>query len=290
MSDYIVIDDKVIEKLDEEGVKNGKIMMMYGKILSLSENDRGACCASNGYFARILKTDVRNIQKYMKTLKDKGFVKIFEERSTEEYAFTVMRYVYPQWKIKDGELVDMRTYGQEGTNDSSSTHEQTGDGARTNGRKGVNKKVNQGELLGRRARTDGHPNIREKRDTIYILEGADAENRDRDVPLRYTKDVAGAPKNSANAARLRLPDDLPEEFRSMKFNAKIDDNSMLDVMDIVYREHLEGKNDDWETHEDIRDNLINDFTKGFYCGDKDKVTRYAEFLMKHYEEKVPIQR
>ena len=106
--------------------------------------------------------------------------------------------------------------------------------------------------------------------------------RDRlEVPVTGSLgSVADAPKDSA--ARLRLPDDLPEEFRDMKFNAKIEDKAMLDVMDIVYREYLEGKNDDWETHEDIRDNLINEFTKGFYCGDKDKVTRYAEFLMNHY--------
>ena len=93
--------------------------------------------------------------------------------------------------------------------------------------------------------------------------------------------VASAP-DSAAAARLRLPDDLPEEFRNMKFEAKINDKDMLKVMDIVYNEHLEGKNDDWETHEDIRDNIIKEFTTGFYCGNKDKVTAYAEFLMKHY--------
>lgn len=26
------------------------------------------------------------------------------------------------------------------------------------------------------------------------------------------------------------------------------------------------------------------FTTGFYCGDKDKVTIYAEFLMEHYKD------
>lgn len=101
-------------------------------------------------------------------------------------------------------------------------------------------------------------------------------------------EVAGAPNvvasapNSADAARLRLPDDLPEDIKNIKFEAKIDDKSMLEVMDRDYREHLD---DGWETHEDIRDKLIEKFTTGFYCGDKDKVTAYAEFLMEHYTKR-----
>ena len=91
--------------------------------------------------------------------------------------------------------------------------------------------------------------------------------------------VASAP-NSADAARLRLPDDLPEDIKNIKFEAKIDDKSMLEVMDRDYRDYL----DDLETHEDIRDKLIEKFITGFYCGDKDKVTIYAEFLMEHYKD------
>lgn len=97
-------------------------------------------------------------------------------------------------------------------------------------------------------------------------------------------EVAGAPNVVASApnsaARLRLPDDLPEDIRNIKFKAKIDDKSMLEVMDRDYREYLD---DGWETHEDIRDKLIEKFTTGFYCGNKDKVTAYAEFLMNHYK-------
>ena len=101
-------------------------------------------------------------------------------------------------------------------------------------------------------------------------------------------EVAGAPNvvasapNSADAARLRLPDDLPEDIRSINFEAKIDDKSMLEVMDRDYRDYLD---DYWDTHDDIRDKLIEKFTTGFYCGNKDKVTAYAEFLMNHYNTK-----
>lgn len=283
MSSYVLVYEQVIEKLDEAGITNGKIMLLYGKIMSLAQNNDGACCATNGYFATVLKTDVRNIQKYLKTLKEKGFIKMYEEKSTREYAFTVNRFIYPQWKMIDSELVDVRTLGQDTTNESSGTHEQIGSDPRTDGRNPMNKKVEQGEQKGQKARTNGHPNNRENREIRNRLEGADAESREE---VANAPDVVASAPNSANAARLRLPDDLPEEFRNMKFEAKIEDKDMIKVMDIVYREYLDGKHDDedWETHEDIRDNLIKEFTTGFYCGNKDKVTAYAEFLMKHYKD------
>ena len=283
MSSYVLVYEQVIEKLNEAGITNGKIMLLYGKIMSLAQNEDGACCASNGYFAAVLKTDIRNVQKYLKTLKEKGFIKMYEEKSTREYAFTVTRLIYPQWKMIDDELVDVRTLGQDTTNEFSGTHEQIGSDPRTNGRNPMNKKVEQGEQKGQKARTNGHPNNREKREMINRLEGADAESRE---------EVAGAPNvvasapNSADAARLRLPDDLPEDIRNINFEAKIDDKSMLEVMDRDYREYLD---DGWETHEDIRDKLIEKFTTGFYCGNKDKVTAYAEFLMEHYKI-VPIKK
>ena len=283
MSSYVLVYEQVIEKLNEAGITNGKIMLLYGKIMSLAQNEDGACCASNGYFAAVLKTDIRNVQKYLKTLKEKGFIKMYEEKSTREYAFTVTRLIYPQWKMIDDELVDVRTLGQDTTNESSGTHEQIGSDPRTNGRNPMNKKVEQGEQKGQKARTNGHPNNREKREMINRLEGADAESRE---------EVAGAPNvvasapNSADAARLRLPDDLPEDIKNIKFKAKIDDKSMLEVMDRDYRDYLD---DYWDTHEDIRDKLIEKFTTGFYCGNKDKVTAYAEFLMEHYKI-VPIKK
>lgn len=283
MSSYVLVYEQVIEKLNEAGITNGKIMLLYGKIMSLAQNEDGACCASNGYFAAVLKTDIRNIQKYLKTLKEKGFIKMYEEKSTREYAFTVTRLIYPQWKMIDDELVDVRTLGQDTTNESSGTHEQIGSDPRTNGRNPMNKKVEQGEQKGQKARTNGHPNNREKREMINRLEGADAESREE---VAGAPDVVASAPNSADAARLRLPDDLPEDIRNIKFEAKIDDKSMLEVMDRDYRDYLD---DYWDTHEDIRDKLIEKFTTGFYCGNKDKVTAYAEFLMEHYKI-VPIKK
>lgn len=114
-----------------------------------------------------------------------------------------------------------------------------------------------------------------------------------DVPLRCTEEVAGAPNvvasapNSADAARLRLPDDLPEDIRNIKFKARIDDKSMLEVMDRDYREYLD---DGWETHEDIRDKA---YRKVLYRVllwlTRIRITAYAEFLMEHYKI-VPIKK
>lgn len=97
------------------------------------------------------------------------------------------------------------------------------------------------------------------------------------------EDVASAP-NFADAARLRLPD-LPEDIKNLRFEAKIDDKFMFEAIDHDYRDYL----DDGDTHEDIRDKLIEKFTTGFYCGNKDTVTKYAEFLMEHYKI-VPIKK
>jgi hypothetical protein len=47
-----------------------KILLI--EIDSLCKNDR--CFASNEYFARFFQTSVRNIQRWIKTLKDKGFI------------------------------------------------------------------------------------------------------------------------------------------------------------------------------------------------------------------------
>lgn len=115
-----------------------------------------------------------------------------------------------------------------------------------------------------------------QRDRLDVTEAGSVE-RVADAP----KDVANAP-NSAVAARLRLPDDLPEEIRNIKFEAMVPDFSMLSIMNTACCEYLEGKNDNWETYEDIRNNIIKEFTGGFYCANKESVTAYADFLMKHY--------
>ena len=122
-----------------------------------------------------------------------------------------------------------------------------------------------------------------QRDRLDVTEAGSVEGV-ADAP----KDVANAP-NSAVAARLRLPDDLPEEIRNIKFEAMVPNFSMLSIMDTACCEYLAGKNDNWETYEDIRNNIIKEFTGGFYCANKESVTAYADFLMKHYRQ-VPVMK
>lgn len=40
MSDYIVVDEKLIDKLDELKIDNGKCIMLYAKILAMAEQQR----------------------------------------------------------------------------------------------------------------------------------------------------------------------------------------------------------------------------------------------------------
>ena len=284
---YIAVDEELIEKLDDAGVKNGKIIMLYGKILSLSQNKKGSCCAGNAYFAKILKTDVRNIQKYIKTLKDIGFIKVFEERSTEDYAFTVARYIYPQWRVINDELVDIRTMVQEDTNDSSYTHEDMDAGTRTKRYQGTNKKVSGHELLGLSARTDGHPNKREnKENRNRIEENAIASEEVADAPgVAFAPDmVAEAPVYSADAARLRLPvaSEWPAEWiekdirkLDLRFDGRISDDEMPGIIARTYRQHV---NDDELDNEEIFIEMVKEFTGGTYNCNKDEVKKVCAYI------------
>ena len=52
MSDYIVVDEKLIDKLDEVKIDNGKCIMLYAKILAMASN-KGYTTAGNAYFGRV---------------------------------------------------------------------------------------------------------------------------------------------------------------------------------------------------------------------------------------------
>lgn len=63
MNDGIIIEVGMIHKLKELGVTNAAVIMLYGKILTMSE-DTGYCTATNTYFANLLAKTPRGIQKY----------------------------------------------------------------------------------------------------------------------------------------------------------------------------------------------------------------------------------
>ena len=279
MSDYIVVDEKLIDKLDELKIDNGKCIMLYAKILAMA-NNKGYTTAGNAYFGRILNLEDRQVRRHLNSLEAAGCITRYEKRRGSH---TEARMIYPKLFIDEEDNV-----GQDCPDRTDETYD--------HGHKCPKPRSRMTKTPDGYDQNPGHtcPPVKECNRYVKDNSTADAETDASlvDVPLRCTEEVAGAPDvvasapNSADAARLRLPDDLPEDIRNIKFEAKIDDKSMLEVMDRDYREYLD---DGWETHEDIRDKLIEKFTTGFYCGNKDKVTAYAEFLMEHYKI-VPIKK
>ena len=278
MSDYITVDEKLIDKLDEVKIDNGKCIMLYAQILAMASN-KGYTTAGNAYFGRVLNLEDRQVRRHLNSLEAAGCITRFEKRRGSH---TDARMIYPKLFIDEEDNV-----GQDCPDRTDETYDP--------GHKCPKPRSRMTKTPDGYDQNPGHtcPPVKECNRYVKDNSTADAETDASlvDVPLRCTEEVAGAPNvvasapNSADAARLRLPDDLPEDIKNIKFEARIDDKSMLEVMDRDYREYLD---DGWETHEDIRDKLIEKFITGFYCGNKDKVTAYAEFLMEHYKI-VPIK-
>lgn len=279
MSDYITVDEKLIDKLDEVKIDNGKCIMLYAKILAMASS-KGYTTAGNAYFGRVLNLEDRQVRRHLNSLEAAGCITRFEKRRGSH---TDARMIYPKLFIDEEDNV-----GQDCPDRTDETYDP--------GHKCPKPRSRMTKTPDGYDQNPGHtcPPVKECNRYVKDNSTADAETDASlvDVPLRCTEEVAGAPNvvasapNSADAARLRLPDDLPEDIRNIKFEARIDDKSMLEVMDRDYRDYLD---DYWDTHEDIRDKLIEKFTTGFYCGNKDKVTAYAEFLMEHYKI-VPIKK
>lgn len=237
---FINIDEELIKEMDKAGIKNGKIIMLYGKILSLSQNDQNACMASNKYFANVLCTEPRNIQRYIKELKDLGFIKTYEENDSSQYAFTVTRFIYPQWKIVNGKLChDGTTDMSQGNEDIDTTPRQITSNPTTNN-------VESHDNLGREARQDCHPNNREKR-----------ENRNR-IEENASLESRFAP-GSADATQKSLEDKFTY-YKSLDYDAAIPSEDLPRIVAIAYTE----LDSDLYNTDSAREKLIKDFTGGYY--------------------------
>lgn len=58
-------------RYDEDLTANAKLL--YGEITALT-NEKGYCWATNNYFARLYKTTPISISRWIKALKDKGYI------------------------------------------------------------------------------------------------------------------------------------------------------------------------------------------------------------------------
>ena len=285
MSDYIYVEEKLIDKLEKVGVTNGKVIMLYAKIQALAE-ERGYTTAGAPYFCRILNITDRQTRRYLSELESAGCITRFEKRNG---AHTEARLIYPKLFVTEEDEYDL---GQDCPERTEMTND-LGQKLSDPGQKCPKPRTRMSKTPDRNDQNLGQkcpPVIvgnskyhNSTRGTAGAQRGASLVEVADAPEVAFAPDmVAVAPGNSADAARLRLPDDLPEDIKNIKFEAKIDDKSMLEVMDRDYREYLEGVQEGWDTHENIRDKLIKKFTTGFYCGNKDKVTEYANYLMSYY--------
>lgn len=92
MSDYIMVEKEIIQKLRDFGVSNAWEVMLYSKILSMSSNS-GYCTASNRYFANLLGVEQRSVQRYLAELSKLNIIKTYEQKVGSH---TESRKIYPQ--------------------------------------------------------------------------------------------------------------------------------------------------------------------------------------------------
>ena len=94
--DYIKIDENTIKILDKAGITNGKVILLFAKILDIAKKN-GCCISTNLYFANLLCTTERNISTYIKMLKDAGVITIESGKIfMDEYEYMInVRKIYP---------------------------------------------------------------------------------------------------------------------------------------------------------------------------------------------------
>ena len=98
---FVKVTEDWIKLTDTAKLNYGDIILLC-KIDSLSNNEDKVCTASNAYFARLLCTTERNVQRYLEKLKKAELIKTFEQK---EGMKTTTRYIYPQYK-KIIDLID----------------------------------------------------------------------------------------------------------------------------------------------------------------------------------------
>lgn len=157
--DYVSIDWNLINGLNNLGITNGKEIMLFAKIISLSNNEDKACTATNDYLSSFFCTTDRNIRKYLQDLKDKRLIKVFEQK---EGLRTTKRYIYPQYeKLSEEETFLCSDEGAEHLGKSTGTK-------RSNERNIHSEPAEQTDLL----------IIEDKRKEKNIIDnGADAPNK-----------------------------------------------------------------------------------------------------------------
>lgn len=139
--DYVYAEETMIHKLREIGLTNGWEVMLYCKILSMS-NKIGYCTATNRYFANFLGMTPRNVQRYISEFSELGIIKTFEQKNG---AHTESRKIYPQlWE--DTELEENEEEDVEDDSEVMGDEKSADKSAVTPDKDSEREKTNQGRM------------------------------------------------------------------------------------------------------------------------------------------------
>ena len=130
---FIKVNDSWLKLIKETNINYGELILLC-KIDTLSNNKDKCCTASNGYFADLLYTTERNIQKYLNKLKDNDLIKTYEIRKGMK---TTSRMIYVQYKkinqlLTESDNEEITNIAHEQLDVcSDEPHEQSGNSTRT---------------------------------------------------------------------------------------------------------------------------------------------------------------
>ena len=285
MSDYIYVEEKLIDKLEKVGVTNGKVIMLYAKIQALAE-ERGYTTAGAPYFCRILNITDRQTRRYLSELESAGCITRFEKRNG---AHTEARLIYPKLFVTEEDEYDLGQDCPERTEMTNDLGQKLSDPGqkcpkpRTRMSKTPDKNV---QNLGQKC----HPVIVSNSKYHNSTRGTAGAQRDAslvevaDAPDASLDMVANAPGNSADAARLRLPvaSEWPAEWiekdirkLDLRFDGRIPDNEMLGIIARTYRQHI---NNDELDYKEIFIEMVKEFTGGTFNCNKDEVKKVCAYI------------
>lgn len=125
---FIKVEEKWMKLTNVTKINYGEILLL-SKINSLCNNDNRACTASNAYFAKVLCTTERNIQRYLEKLKTENIVKTFEKR---EGMKTTTRYIYPQYEHINSLISEPEQQDNFGAHDNNVMGDNSGNSTRQN--------------------------------------------------------------------------------------------------------------------------------------------------------------
>lgn len=157
----------------------------------------------------------------------------------------------------------------------SSIDGQCGTGTNSNTNYNINNNTNSTERYRYRSASS--------RDAVTVNRVAGAPDASLDM-VANAPDVANAPVDSADAARLRLPvaPEWPAEWiekdirkLDLRFDGRIPDNEMLGIIARTYRQHI---NNDELDYKEIFIEMVKEFTGGIYNCNKDEVKKVCAYI------------